>query len=141
MIITVIAVIGVIDAATGGVMGAQLNFVFFAVCTQLVPVTAITLFPFLKPDLFENSTAFVRRKVGKVPVITIIGGITLSYLLWMIIASFLYPAVGGRISSGTLTTLAIFVISGLVWFYVARWYRMSKEGVDISWTFKSVPPV
>ena len=141
LIITLIAVIGVIDAATGGVMGAQLNFVFFAVCTQLVPVPAITLFPFLKPDLFENSTAFVRRKVGKVPVITIVGGITLSYLLWMIIASFLYPAVGGRIGSGTLTTLAIFVISGLVVFYVARWYRMSKEGIDINWTFQSVPPV
>ena len=140
-IITVIAVIGVIDAATGGVMGAQLNFVFFAVCTQLVPVTAITLFPFLKPDLFENSTAFVRRKVGKVPVITIIGGITLAYLLWMIIASFMYPAVGGRISSGTLMTLAIFVISGLIWFYVARWYRLKNEGIDINWTFQSIPPV
>ena len=56
VIITVIAVIGVIDAATGGVMGAQLNFVFFAVCTQLVRSQAITLFPFLKPDLFENSS-------------------------------------------------------------------------------------
>jgi hypothetical protein len=99
------------------------------------------LFPFLKPDLFENSTAFVRRKVGKVPVITIVGGITLSYLLWMIIAAFMYPAVGGRIGTGTLITLAIFVITGLVWFFVARWYRMSKEGVDINWTFKSVPPV
>ncbi len=141
LIITVIAVIGVIDAATGGVMGAQLNFVFFAVCTQLVPVTAITLFPFLKPDLFENSSAFVRRKIGKVPVITIVGAITLAYLLWMIIASFLFPAVGGRIGSGTLLTLAGFVLSGLIVFYIARWYRLRKEGVDINWTFQSVPPV
>ncbi len=141
LIITVIAVIGVIDAATGGVMGAQLNFVFFAVCTQLVPVTAITLFPFLKSDLFENSSAFVRRKIGKVPVITIVGAITLAYLLWMIIASFLFPAVGGRIGSGTLLTLAGFVLSGLIVFYIARWYRLRKEGVDINWTFQSVPPV
>jgi len=141
LIITIIAVIGVIDAATGGVMGAQLNFVFFAVCTQLVPVTAITLFPFLKPDLFENSSAFVRRKIGKVPVITIVGAITLAYLLWMIIASFLFPAVGGRIGSGTLLTLAGFVVSGLIVFYIARWYRLRKEGVDINWTFQSVPPV
>jgi hypothetical protein len=59
----------------------------------------------------------------------------------MIIAAFLYPAVGGRIGPTTLLTLAILVFSGLIWFYVARWYRMSKEGVDISWTFKSVPPV
>ena len=140
-IITIIAVIGVIDAATGGVMGAQLNFVFFAVCTQLVPVLSMTLFPYLKPDLFENSSAFVRRKVGGIPVITIVGAITMAYLLWMIIASFAYPAVGGRIGPGTLGTLAGFVISGLIVFYVARSYRLSKEGIDIKWTFQSIPPI
>ena len=140
-IITAIAEVGVIDAATGGVMGAQLNFVFFAVCTQLVPVLAITLFPFLKPDLFENSSAFVRRRIGKLPVITLIGGITLSYLVWMLIASFAFPAVGGRIGSGTLWTLFSFIASGIVVFYIARWYRLSKEGIDIKWTFQSIPPI
>ncbi|MFN2119031.1 MAG: APC family permease [Anaerolineales bacterium] len=141
LIITLIAEVGVIDAATGGVMGAQLNFVFFAVCTQLIPVLAMTLFPFTKPDLFENASAFVKRKFGGVPVITIVGAITMSYLLWMIIASFLYPAVGGRIGAGTLGTLFGFIISGLIVFYIARSYRMSKEGIDINWTFQSVPPI
>lgn len=140
-IITVIAEIGVIDAATGGVMGSQLNFVFFAVCTQLIPVLAMTLFPYLKPDLYENASAFVRRKLGGVPLITIVGGITLAYLVWMIIASFAFPAVGGRIGGGTLGTLAAFFLSGIVVFYIARWYRMKNEGIDISWTFQSVPPV
>ncbi len=140
-IITIIAEIGIIDAATGGVMGAQLNFVFFAVCTQLVPVTAMTLFPYLKPDLFENASAFVRRRFGNVPVITIVGSITLIYLLWMIIASFLSPAVGGRIGTGTIGTLLGFILSGLIVFYAARAYRLRKEGIDINWTFQSVPPV
>jgi amino acid transporter len=141
LIIAIIAEVGVIDAATGGVMGAQLNFVFYAVCTQLVPVLAITLFPFTKPELFENASAFVKRKIGKVPVITIVGTITFCYLLWMLIASFLYPAVGGRIGTGTLGTLAGFIISGIIVFYVARWYRMKKEGIDINWTFQSIPPI
>jgi basic amino acid/polyamine antiporter, APA family len=144
-IITAIAEVGVLDASgwlwPGSVMGAQLNFVFFAVCTQLVPVLAITLFPFTKPDLYENASAYVKRKVGNVPLITIIGGITMAYLLWMIIASFLFPAVGGRIGAGTLGTLAGFVISGLAVFYIARWYRMKNEGIDINWTFQSVPPI
>ncbi len=144
-IITLIAEVGVLDASgwlwPGSVMGAQLNFVFFAVCTQLVPVLAMTLFPFTKPDLFENASAFVKRKVGGIPLITIIGGITMAYLLWMIIASFLYPAVGGRIGPGTLGTLFGFIISGLAVFYIARSYRMSKEGIDINWTFQSVPPI
>ncbi|HEY5671929.1 MAG TPA: hypothetical protein VIS10_18195, partial [Anaerolineales bacterium] len=140
-IISVIAEIGVIDAALGGVMGAQLNFVFFAVCTQLVPVLSMTLFPYLKPDLFENSSAFVRRKLGNIPVITIVGTITMTYLLWMIIASFAFPAVGGRIGTGTLGTLAGFIISGIVVFYIARAYRMRSEGIDIKWTFQSIPPI
>lgn len=140
-IITAIAEIGVIDAALGGVMGAQLNFVFFAVATQLVPVTAVTLFPYLKPDLFENASAFVRRKFGKVPVITIVGLITLAYLIWMIVASFLYPAVGGRIGTGTLGTLFGFFLSGVLVFYIARWYRLRSEGIDLKWTFQSIPPI
>src|SRR3989337_2544376 len=141
LIITIIGEIGIIDAATGGVMGAQLNFVFFAVCTMLIPVLAMTLFPYLKPDLYQSASAAVRRSIGKVPVITIVGVITLAYLLWMIIASFLYPAVGGRIGSGTLITLAAFFLSGIAVFYIARAYRLRKEGIDINWTFSSVPPV
>ena len=66
---------------------------------------------------------------------------TMAYLLWMIIASFLYPAVGGHIGVGTLGTLAGFIISGLIVFYAACSYRMSKEGIDINWTFQSVPPI
>lgn len=145
LIITIIAFVGVLDASglfwPGSVMGAQLNFVFFAVCTQLVPVLSVTLFPFLKPDLFENASAFVRRKFLGIPLITIVGGITMLYLLWMIIASFLFPAVGGRIGAGTLGTLAAFIISGIIVFYAARSYRLKKEGIDINWTFKSIPPV
>jgi amino acid transporter len=145
LIIALIAEIGVLDASgllwAGSVMGAQLNFVFFAACTMLVPVLAITLFPFTKPDLFENASAFVKRKVGNLPVITIVGVITFLFLLWLIIASFLFPAVGGRIGVGTLGTLAGFVVSGLIVFYIARAYRMSKEGIDINWTFQSVPPI
>ncbi len=141
LIIALIGEVGVIDAATGGVMGAQLNFVFFAVCTQLIPVLSMALFPYLKPDLYQNASAMVRRTVGKIPVITIVGGITLAYLLWMIIASFAFPAVGGRIGPGTLGTLAAFFLSGIAVFFIARAYRLKNEGIDINWTFTSVPPV
>jgi len=145
LIIAIIAEIGVLDASgwlwAGSVMGAQLNFVFFAAWTMLVPVLAITLFPYLKPDLFENASAFVKRKVGNVPVITIVGTVTLCFLVWLIVASFIFPAVGGMITVTTLLILLGFVISGLVVFYVARAYRLNKEGIDINWTFQSLPPV
>ena len=108
---------------------------------MLVPVLAITLFPFTKPDLFANASAFVKRKIGNLPLVTVVGAITWLFLLWLIVASFVFPAVGGRISATTLAILAGFIISGLIVFYVARSYRMSKEGIDINWTFQSVPPI
>jgi hypothetical protein len=108
---------------------------------MFVPVISMTFFPFLRKDLFENSSAMVRRKVGSIPVITIIGSITLAYMIWMVVASFIYPAVGGGISATKLAVLAGLVITGLLVFYGARAYRMRNEGIDISWTFKSVPPV
>jgi hypothetical protein len=49
--------------------------------------------------------------------------------------------VGGGISATKLAVLAGLVITGLLVFYGARAYRMRNEGIDISWTFKSVPPV
>ncbi len=145
VIITLIAELGVVDASgllwPGSVMGAQLNFVFFAVITMFVPVTAMTLFPFLRKDLFENASAMVRRKLGPLPVITLVGVITLAYMTWMVVASFIYPAVGGGINSTKLAVLAGLLISGLIVFYVARAYRLSREGIDINWTFQSIPPV
>jgi APA family basic amino acid/polyamine antiporter len=145
LIITLLAEVGVIDVSgllwTGSLMYGQLNFVFFAVLTMFVPVTAMTLFPYLKPDLFQNASAMVRRKIGKVPVITIVGSITLAYMVWMVIASFLFPAVGGGINATKLGILVGLVVTGLIVFYVARAYRLKNEGVDLNWTFQSVPPV
>jgi APA family basic amino acid/polyamine antiporter len=145
LIITLIAELGVVDASgllwPGSVMGSQLSFVFFAVATMFVPVTAMTLFPYLKKDLFENASAMVRRKIGGVPVVTIVGIITLLYMVWMIVASFVYPAVSGGINLTKLLILAGLVITGLAVFYFARWYRMKNEGIDINWTFQSIPPV
>jgi basic amino acid/polyamine antiporter, APA family len=141
LIIAVIGELGVIDSARTNVVGTQMNFTFFAVCAQLIPVLAITLFPFLKPDLFENASGMVRRRIGKIPVITIIGTITLCYLLWMIIATFLYPATNGAITPYTLLIFFALFAIGIAIYYFARYIRLKNEGIDISWTFKSVPPV
>src|SRR3990172_8738768 len=145
LIIAVVAEVGIIDSSgllwAGSVMGAQLNFVFFAVVTMFVPVIAMTLFPYLKPALAQTASARVRRNLGSVPLIPGVGGTPLTYMVWMVIASFLYPAVGGGINATKLAVLAGLVVTGLAVFYGARAYRLSREGIDINWTFQSVPPV
>jgi amino acid transporter len=141
LIIAIIGDIGVIDSARTNVVGTQMNFTFFAVLSQLIPVLAMTLFPYLKPDLFENASAMVRRKIGNIPVVTIIGVITLCYLLWMIVATFLYPAVNGAVTIYSGLIFAGLFVVGIAIYFIARTIRLKNEGIDISWTFKSVPPV
>lgn len=140
-LIAILAELGVYDAAVGGPLGTQLTFAFFAVVTQVIPVLAITLFPFLKPDLFEQSPDIVRWRIGKIPGITIIGSITLLYLIWMIVASFLFPAVGVANPGRTVPLLILMLVSGAAVYYIARWYRLRREGIDIRLTFQSIPPL
>ena len=140
-LIAILAEIGVLDAATRGILATQLHFVFFAVITQIVPVLAITLLPYLKPELFETAPRIVRAKLGSLPVVTLIGAITLVYLGWMILASFLFPAVGGGIGRGTLITFLLVFLVGIAVHVASRLYRLRREGVDLAWTFREIPPV
>ena len=138
LIVAIIAEIGVVDAAQGGAIGSQLNFVFFAVITQLVAVVAMILFPFLKPDWFAKAPRLVRLKVGKLPVITLVGSITLLYLLWLITSSFLYPVVAGPIRPASLIILVVFLGSGLIWYFL-RMRQLKRDGVDMKAVFGSLP--
>ncbi|QKR00699.1 APC family permease [Metallosphaera tengchongensis] len=51
---------------------------------------------------------------------TVYLGITMNPITWLIVAS---P-----------------FIAGIVIYYVMRWYRLRKEGVDIKYSFKEIPP-
>jgi APA family basic amino acid/polyamine antiporter len=138
LIIAIIAQLGLVDAAQGGVIGAQLNFVFFAVCAQLIPVIAITFYPFLKKEWYKASAKIVQYRIGPIPVITIMGIITLIYLLWLVVSSFVYPVVAGPIKLTSLLTLALFFLSGAGWFYLRVIY-LKRKGTDVLAAFKSLP--
>jgi basic amino acid/polyamine antiporter, APA family len=138
LIVAIIAEIGVINGAQGGATGPQINFILFAVVTQLVAVLAITLFPYLKPAWFARAPRIVRLKIGKLPVITLVGSITLLYLLWLILSSFLYPVVAGPVQPDTLIIMVFLLGSGLAW-YLVRIRQLKKAGVDIKVVFDSLP--
>ena len=72
-IISVLALIGLLDAANGGPLGTQLTFAFFAVVTQLVPIFALTFLPKLRPELFGRLPAWLRHAVLGVPLGSYIG--------------------------------------------------------------------
>lgn len=138
LIMALLATIGLIDASFGGPLGTQLTFAFFAVVVQLVPIFAITFLPILSPEMFKRVPSAFRKRILGIPISSLFGGITLLYLLWMVVASFLYPAVGVANPFTTVLLLLAFLISGMVVFVLMRSWRR-REDIDIALTYKGIP--
>lgn len=130
VVMAALALAGNADAAVGGPLGTQMTFVFFAVVTQIVPVLAVTLLPWRYPRLLAPLPEWLRKRVLGLPVVSLIGGATLLYLAWMIIASFAFPAVGVANPVGTLALLAAFALVGFgVFELMAR--KRAREGLPV----------
>lgn len=140
VVATILAAIGVV-LSQYTVIFVQFNFVLYACIMMIPPTISAIIFPWKRKEEFARAPKIVSFKVGKIPGITLIGVITLGYLIWMIISQWLYPAVGGAISWLTIAWYVLFVVIGLVEFLVMRWYRLKKEGIDILWAYKEIPPL
>jgi len=140
---TLCAIIAAIGVALSvyTVIFVQFNFVLYACLVQLIPVSAAIIYPFIRKEEFSRAPKLVNFRVGPIPGITLIGCITLGYLLWMITSTYLFPAVGGYISGLTVGWFISFFITGIVIFNVMRYYRLKKEGMDILWAYKEIPPL
>jgi len=98
------------------------------------------VFPFRRKDIFEKSPSLTKAKAGPVPVITILGIISLVVSAFFVYAM-LYPAIPPL---GTLSPLYIYVVLimmgiSFVIYYVSYAYHKSK-GVQMALQFKEIPP-
>ena len=108
----------------------------------LVAISIISIggiiFPFRRRDLFENAPGFVKAKIGGVPVISIVGLIAVITSVY----TAYYGLFGGFVGPSQPPALALgvgYFVSGLVVYYVAKYYR-KKTGLDLSMVFKEIPP-
>jgi amino acid transporter len=131
LMVAALAIIGLYDASVSGPLGTQMTFAFFAVATQLITIFALLIFPFKRPDVFKSSPPFVRWKLFGMPLISVAAILTLFYLAWMIVASFLFPAVGISSPVKTLLLFGTMFFSGLFYFEVRRRYLIYKTGFDL----------
>jgi basic amino acid/polyamine antiporter, APA family len=123
-----------IFATLTGIFGFILGF-----C--LVSIAAI-LFPYRLPDVFESSP--VRWRVGGVPVMTVVGVLSLAACVAALVIFWKDPYAGlrnlndgSRYWWGVFYNVAIF-LSGFVIYFVARAINR-RRGVDIERRFKEIP--
>lgn len=102
-------------------------------------VTSIAgiVFPYRRKDMFEAAPAMVKRKIGSIPVMTILG--VLSFLVSAFVAiATLLPAYVGTINYTYVGVIILTYAVGLVIYFASSAYRKKKIPLDL--TFKEIPP-
>jgi amino acid transporter len=138
LLITVLAEVGLALSQVTTIF-VQLNFTLFAVITMMIPVASAVILPWKNKQAFEQAPALVKKKFGPIPAITLLGSVTFAYLVWMVIASYVFPAVGGYVTAGVVELFLSVVIAGVVVFYLAKTLR-AKEGLELKYIYSSIPP-
>jgi APA family basic amino acid/polyamine antiporter len=110
----------------------------FWINAALVGIAAIIL-PFRRKDLFATAIPSIKRKIGSVPVISVLGIATLISSLFIAYASVSPAFILTPLNPSLLGVPASIFILGLVIYYVSYYYRKSKN-TDLSLVFKEIPP-
>ena len=138
LLITVLAEIGLALSQYTTIF-VQLNFTLFAVITMMIPVFSAIILPWKNKEAFKQAPSLVTKMIGPIPAISLVGCITFGYLIWMVVASFLFPAVGGYVTPSVIELFLSVVIAGVVVFYAAKTVR-AKEGLELKYIYSSIPP-
>jgi len=106
----------------------------FATAFCMTSLAAI-VFPMIKRDAYEGSPA-VMTILG-LPLITVAAVVASVTLLWVIFRAVVDSAFGAN-TPFSLWLNAGVVVAAIVWYFVARWYRL-RQGVDVADRYKEIP--
>jgi len=111
-----------------GIFGFILGF-------MIVSIAAIA-FPYRLPDVFESSP--VNTRVAGIPVMSVVGALSLVALAIMAWAFLTDPSAGLNGHPGLILMNVVILLSGLVIYAVARGLQR-RRGVDIAKRFAEIP--
>ncbi len=106
--------------------------------SYIVPGLALMVFPYIKKDLFAQAPGWIGKKVGGVPIISLIGLFTTIGF-----GSVGYIAYGNAsitvANQFSLLLIGSLIVLGFVIYFASKFYYKSK-GIDISLALREIPP-
>jgi APA family basic amino acid/polyamine antiporter len=108
----------------------------------IIPCFAAAAFPFVKRGIFESQPKFVRAKLARIPVMTILGlagAFSVLYMDYEVVSNPGYAGISPSLNLLSLgIILAIFIV-GVVVYPVLKSIQ-KRRGVDLDILFKEIPP-
>ncbi|MBE3567214.1 MAG: APC family permease [Thermogemmatispora sp.] len=111
---------------------------FGQVFTFLLTSIAAIVFPLRQREMFEASP--VNWRLGRLPLLSVLGGISVVGLLLIEWAFLLDPNSGISFAQPTMLLINIAVfLSGFLYYAAVRWLR-ARQGIDLDLVFQEIPP-
>jgi amino acid transporter len=112
---------------------------FMILLNVFVVCIAGMIFPFLRKDMFEQMP--IKRRIGGIPVLSIVSFIGAALFAWMGTSYFTNPdyfAAYGITQATIYVAVFVWVIAVVI-FFISRAYN-KRRGIDLGIAFKQIPP-
>ena len=111
--------------------------IIFAVDYVLVSITAIVI-PFVKKTKTFWERSGNNYKLGPIPVISILGVVSLFYWLYVFYRGMSVDLLGANTTSNIELSVGV-LLFGVIYFGII-WVIRKREGMDLSRTYAQLPP-
>jgi amino acid transporter len=118
------------------VLAYSTSGIYFAISIAGI---AAMLFPYRRKDLFQQAPPSVQRKIGGIPVISLLGFGTLATGIFVGYTAASPAFTGSPINPIYVSVIGLTFLVGLLIYLVSYFYQKGK-GFDITMRFKEIPP-
>jgi amino acid transporter len=112
--------------------------VLFSIAFWMASWAAILL-PYRRPEIYAAAPAYVQRRLGGVPVITLLGVGNLVLFTMVLYSAFKLPAFSGPTGSEAVLFVIGIYLAGLAIYFGAKAIQR-RRGIDLDLLYREIPP-
>jgi amino acid transporter len=116
-----------------------LNYTIMAAIYAFIGGFTALLFAYRRKETFNSSPRMVTRKIGTIPVLSIIGLIVIIFYGFVIYFGILTPAFSGPTGLSSYALIIAVYLGGVVIYLISKFVRR-RQGIDLGLVSKQVPP-
>jgi basic amino acid/polyamine antiporter, APA family len=116
------------------------NGLLMSLFVFIVSSFAAAILPFRRPDLFDSSPKVLSRRIGRVPLISLVAVVSIVVEGWLFYEAATNPSLSGGYSVSSVSTLAGIGVIGVLAYVISRLYLRRAKGVNIDLAMKELPP-